>query len=136
MSADFTDEELYAYADESLSTQRSNEIEQSLRGDLALSARLAGLLSDRDQGEHSLGQLWRRDRLSCPSRSVWAAFLDDRLGDGMKRYLQFHLDTIGCRMCAANLADLSQSESELQREIRARKIFQSSAGALRPDRDV
>jgi len=133
MAAEFTDEELLAYADESLSEDFCVAIEQSLRGDRSLVKRLSNLLSGRDHGEHSLGQLWRRDRLSCPSRSVWAAFVDDRLGDGLKQYLQFHIEIIGCRVCAANLADLKQKDFSADSEHRTRKIFESSAGRLRRD---
>jgi anti-sigma factor RsiW len=131
MPADFTDEELFAYADECLLPERCVVIEQSLRQDQTLVERLATLLSERDQGEHSLGQLWRRNRLSCPSRAVWAAYVDGRLGDGLTQYLQFHLETVGCRVCAANFADLSHRDQSTENERRTRKIFQSSAGTLR-----
>lgn len=133
MSAELTDEELLAYTDESLSAERCVSIEQALRGDPRLVERLSDLLAGRDQGENSLGELWRRDRLSCPSRPVWAAFVDDRLGDGLKQYLIFHIETIGCRVCAANLADLRQKDSSANSEHRTRKIFESSAGRLRRD---
>ena len=129
----FTDEELLAYADERLAVDRSAEIEKSLRSDRDLTARFADLLSLRDQGDHSIGELWRRERLSCPPRAVWAAFVDERLGDGLSRYLRFHVETIGCRVCSANLADLQRPNSPADVERRARKIFQSSAGRLRPD---
>ena len=133
MVTEFTNEELLAYADERLPSERSVLIEQFLRRDRALIERMASLLSQRDQGERSLGQLWRKDRLSCPSRSVWAAYVDGRLGDGLKHYLQFHVETIGCRICAANLADLSRCEPSTDAERRTRKIFQSSAGTLSSD---
>ena len=127
----FTDEELLAYADERLESDRCTFVEQTLRSDAALAERLAVLLSARDQGEHSVGELWRRHRLSCPPRSVWAAFVDGRLGDGMSQYLRFHLDTIGCRVCAANFADLNERHHSTDSERRTRKFFQSSAGKLR-----
>ena len=133
MVTEFTNEELLAYADERLPSGRSVLSEQFLRRDRALVERMASLLSQRDQGERSLGQLWRKDRLSCPSRSVWAAYVDGRLGDGLKHYLQFHVETIGCRICAANLADLSRCEPSTDAERRTRKIFQSSAGTLSSD---
>ena len=125
-----TDEELLAYADERLVADRSSLIEQQLRADAAFAERLSVLLSQRDQGEHSVGELWRRDRLSCPPRAVWAAYVDGRLGDGLSQYLRFHVETVGCRICAANLADLERRESASDAERRAKKIFQSSAGKL------
>jgi hypothetical protein len=126
----FTDEELLAYADERLSADRSVVVEQQLRTDDVLGRRLLALLSGRDQGEHSVGELWRRDRLSCPPRAVWAAFVDGRLGDGLTQYLQFHVETVGCRVCAANLSDLQLRDHSDDAERRTRKIFQSSAGKL------
>lgn len=126
----FTDEELLAYADERLVADRSSLIEQELRSDNTFSDRLKSLLSQRDQGAQTLGELWRRDRLSCPPRAVWAALIDGRLGDGLTQYLNFHIDTVGCRICAANRADLERRDSATEAERRAKKIFQSSAGNL------
>jgi hypothetical protein len=129
---EFSDEELLAYADERLASVKCVAIEQSLRDDAMLSQRLSLLLANRDQGSHSVGELWRRHRLSCPHRAVWAAFVDGRLGDGMSQYLRFHVEVVGCRVCAANLADLEQAEVATDSERRTRKIFQSSAGTLHP----
>ena len=127
---DFTDEELLAYADERLASENCVLIEQSLRGDYSLMDRLNRLLTLRDQGEHSVGQLWRRDRLSCPPRAIWSSYLDGRLGDGLSQYLRFHIETIGCRICLANLSDLERRDDSTESERRASKIFQSSAGHL------
>ena len=127
----FTDAELLAYADEQLASERCRAIEQSLRSDSGLLERLTSLLSQRDQGGPSIGELWRRERLSCPPRAVWAALVSGRLGDGLTQYLKFHVETVGCRVCAANLADLSRPESSINAELRTKKIFQSSAGRLR-----
>lgn len=126
----FTDEELLAYADERLAADRSAAVEQQLRVDEALTRQLLEMLAGRDRGEHSVGELWRRNRLSCPPRAVWAAYLDGRLGDGLTQYLLFHVETVGCRVCAANLADLKLHENPDDAERRTRKIFQSSAGRL------
>ena len=126
----FHDEELLAFADEQLNAERSVLLEQALRHDSELMSRLRELLSERDQGSHTVGEIWRRERLSCPSRAVWAAFVEGRLGDGLSQYLRFHVDVIGCRLCEANLLDLQQSESARNQDRRAQKIFQSSAGYL------
>lgn len=126
----FTDEELLAYADERLAVDRCAVVEKQLRSDDALGSRLLELLSGRDQGAHSVGELWRRNRLSCPPRAVWAAYVDGRLGDGLTQYLKFHAETVGCRVCAANLADLELRDNAEDAERRTRKIFQSSAGNL------
>ena len=48
----------------------------------------------------------------------------------MTEHLQFHLDEIGCRLCHANVADLSQS-ADPAAERRVRKYFETSDGRLR-----
>lgn len=126
---EFTDEELRAYADECLPEGRSAQIESQLRGSKPLQDRLAGLLADSDQGGKSVGEVWRRGRVSCPSRTVWASYLDGGIGAGLRQYLQFHLDVVGCRFCAANLDDLKSSE-DAAAAVRRQKIFQTSVGRL------
>ena len=130
MSESFTDEELMAYADERLPVARASELERLLRGSADLVQRLTGVVRSRESLEPSLGAMWRRGRWSCPPRAVWSAFVDGRLGDGLSQHLRFHVEVIGCRVCAANLADLQQSGDHGDSEGRVRKIFQSSAGRL------
>ena len=130
---DFTDEELLAFIDERLVSERCSEIEYALRDDKSFASRLAELISQQDQGGHTVGQLWRRERLSCPPRAVLAAMVDGRLGRRLSQYLRFHIETVGCRICAANLADLERPENASDAERRSSKIFQSSAGKLRSD---
>lgn len=125
-----TDEELLAYLDECLQVNRSAEIEAALRGSEPLRQRLAALLADQDQGGSTVGEIWRRNRVSCPSRSVWTAYLDGDIGEGLRRYLEFHLNTVGCRFCAANLADLKTSD-DAAASARRQKIFQTSIGRLK-----
>ncbi len=127
--SDFTDEELLAYADECLAESRSAEIETQLRASDELRKRLATLLGGVDAGGKSLGEIWRRHRLSCPSRATWTAYMDGGIGAGLRHYLTFHLETVGCRFCAANLADLQSSE-DAAAKVRRQKIFQTSVGRL------
>jgi hypothetical protein len=125
----FSDEELLAYIEECLPIDRSAEIEQSLRSSTPLQQRLSALIAERDQGGRTLGDLWRRHRVSCPSRSLWTAYHDGQLGETMRKYLQFHLETVGCRFCAANLDDLKSSDDAASKS-RRQKIFQTSIGRL------
>jgi hypothetical protein len=126
----FTDEELLAYMDERASPTRAAEIERQVRASDALLNRLVQLMQSTERGDVTLGGMWRRGRWSCPPRAVWAGFVGGRLGDGLTQYLQFHLDTVGCRICGASVRDLRESDGG-DGELRVRKIFQSSAGALR-----
>jgi len=129
----FTDEELLAYTDERLPTVRAAELERQLRNSDGLRDRLITLLQSVEQGDLTLGAMWRRGRWSCPPRAVWAGYVAGRLGDGLSQYLKFHLE-IGCRICEASVRDLGQN-NPTDAEDRVQKIFQSSAGRLqtRPD---
>jgi hypothetical protein len=108
----FTTAELEAYLDEALPVEQMTAIERALRSQPDLAKRLSQINGRRDAGVHSLGEVWRRQRLTC---------------------IRFHIDTVGCRFCAANLADLQAQQAEAGDHIerRRRKYFQSSAGFLR-----
>ena len=127
----FTDEELLAYADERLLPERAADVERQFRSSGEFVARFLSLIQAVDHGDHTLGGMWRRGRWSCPPRGVLAAFVDERLGDGLSQYIRFHVETIGCRICGACVADLERDAAAAEAEGRVRKIFQSSAGKLR-----
>ena len=133
MPDDFTDIELLAFLDEGLLVERMAAIENALRQSAELRTRTAGLRQQRDSAGHSVGEIWRRERLSCPTRHQLGSFLLDALPAELTQYIQFHLQTIGCRYCAANLEDLRQSAQQASAETtqRRQKFFQSSAGHIR-----
>ena len=125
---EFTEAELAAYVSETLSVERSVVLEAELRTSTSLRERLRGMLAAGDSGALSVGSLWQQQRVSCPSRSTWAAYLAGELGGGLSDYLKFHLDDIGCRFCAANVADLQANDPDAER--RTRKYFETSVGRL------
>jgi hypothetical protein len=130
MSA-ITREQLAGYLDDTLSDHESAQIEQALRESEPLRQQLRALMLETDRGEHSLGAVWRRKRLTCPTREQIGSFLLQVLDPGLQEYLDFHLRTIGCSYCLANLADLQrQQEPPAQVQQRRRRIFESSAGLL------
>ncbi len=88
----FTDQELRAYIAEELAVARSSLLERQLAVDESLRERLRNHLSESDSASLALRDVWKRGALSCPSRSTWADFLAGGLGDGLRQYLQFHLD--------------------------------------------
>lgn len=134
VSDSFTDDELLAYLDEQLAVERATSLEQLLRTDEALRQRLAEVIQRRDSGEHSVGEIWRHNRLSCPSRATLGSFVLGVLDDELADYIQFHLETIGCRYCRATLDELQQSQAPSQPvQERRRKFFESSVGRLRRD---
>lgn len=129
---DWNDEQLRAYSDELLDVATATALEQQLRADESLRARLQLLLAERDQGGHSIGEIWRREAISCPQRFVLVGYLAGQLGDGLHRYVEFHLQTIGCRRCAANVEFLQTSPVLSDEDAaRIRRIAATSLGAHR-----
>ncbi len=133
--------DLAAYLDEALPGDAMAAIEEALRGDAKLTAQLAAIIERRDAGMHSLGDIWRRYRLSCPTREQLGSHLLQILSDEEAAYVAFHLETIGCRFCQANFDDLKAQHAETtgkdstqRTQARRRKYFQSSAGHLRTGR--
>jgi hypothetical protein len=134
---DPTREQLTAYLDDALSDVETARVEQSLRDSEALRRSLRALMQERDRGEHSIGAIWRRERLSCPTREQLGSYLLQVLDAGLQEYLDFHLKTIGCPFCQANLSDLEalQREPQPQIEKRRKRFFESSAGFLHIGRE-
>ncbi len=128
-----TREVLASYLDDALSDAQTAEVEQQLRQSEALRLQLRQLLQERDRGEHSVGAVWRRHRLSCPGREQLGNFLLGVLDEAAHDYVEFHLKTIGCAFCQANLTDLQtqQREAATQVKQRRKRYFQSSAGLLK-----
>jgi hypothetical protein len=126
--------ELEAYLDEALPAEEMARIEDLLRRQPELLDELATINSRRDAGVHSLGEIWRRHRLSCPPREQLGGLLLGTLSKQQSEYLRFHIDVVGCRLCKANLADLENQQAEAAEaaQSRRRKYFQSSAGYLPP----
>ena len=132
MPHSFTDSELDAYLDESLPAGRMTEIESTLRDSPELCDQVAAINARRDSGVHSLGQIWRRHRLTCPSREQLGSYLLGVLPAATAAYISFHLEEVGCRCCAASATDLKTQQAEADEQVtaRRRKYFQSSAGHL------
>lgn len=128
-----TDADLQAFLDESLPSNQMADIEDRLRNDDDLHARLAQLRGQQDAGMHSIGAIWRRHRVSCPSREELGQYLLGVLDDEAASYIEFHTNRVGCRFCEANLADLRAQQNEGAESVqqRRRKYFQTSAGYLK-----
>ena len=133
MNEPFSLTELEAYLDEALPPEAMARVEEALRSDESLAGQLADINGRRDAGMHSLGGVWRRARLSCPSREQLGSYLLEALPEDAAGYVTFHLETVGCRYCTANLADMraQHDQSDAGTDVRRRKYFQSSAGYLK-----
>jgi hypothetical protein len=133
----FTDAELVAFLDEALPAGRCAELEHELRSNGELRNRLLEVRGRESAGLHTIGAIWRRSRLSCPTRSELGRYVLGALPPDACDYVRFHADVIGCRYCQANLADLeSASRPDTVPQQRRQRYFQTSAGYLakRPNR--
>lgn len=133
MTRKYTNSELEAYLDEGLTPEEMAQVEQHLRDQPELVQQLSQINARRDAGIHTLGEIWRRHRLSCPTRQELGSFLLGTLEKEAQAYLEFHLETVGCRFCRANVDDLraQQGEQEEVQRTRRQKYLDSSAGYFR-----
>jgi len=129
-----TQSDLQAYLDEALPPDEMAAVEAELRSRPDLLRQLAAINGRRDAGVHSVGEIWRRQRLSCPPRQQLGSHLLGALDEGHAAYIDFHLNVVGCRYCQANLEDLRRQQDETAETVKTRrtKYFQSTAGHLRP----
>lgn len=129
--------QLHAYLDDTLGDRETALVEQALRDSKPLRETLRGIIEERDRGDHAIGAIWRRHRLSCPGREQLGSYLLQALDAELQDYVEFHLHTIGCPYCQANLTDLQalQQEPVPQASERRKRFFDSSAGFLDSCRD-
>lgn len=130
---DFTDQQLQAYLDESLAPDVMTEVEKGLRESDDLRERLVVVAGMREAGVHGLGEIWRRNRLSCPTREQLGSYILGAIDPNLEDYIKFHLEVVGCRVCNANLEDLKAQQTEQQQatQTRRQKYFQTSVGHLK-----
>ncbi len=135
MSHEFTERELEAYLDEALTPDEMAAIEAAMRDDSAVAQQLMVIISRRDAGVHSVGEIWQRHRLSCPTREQLGSYRLKALANEFFEYISFHIDVVGCRFCRANLEDLDQLQQEEDAIVatRRKKYLDSSAGFLSGD---
>jgi hypothetical protein len=107
------DEVLRNYLADALPAEESARVEKALRDSAELRGRLENVRQNREDWQlHSLGAIWRRTRLTCPSRQQLGSYLLDVLESRLAEYITFHLEVVECPFCQANLSDLkAQSEA-------------------------
>jgi hypothetical protein len=137
--APIDDEMLRSYLADALCPEDSARVEKALRDSAELRARLEDVRQDRaDTQLHTLGAIWHRARLTCPSRQQLGSLLLDALDPELAGYFQFHLDVVECPFCRANIEDL-KAQSQATHAARASKtrqhrILQSSQHLLGEDK--
>lgn len=130
---DVTREQLHAYLDDALDDAEAARIEKLIRGSADVRTDLCKVREERDRGEHSLGAVWRRERLSCPTREHLSGYLHDVLEADFRAYVDFHLKTIGCPCCQANLDDLKEKQAEPAATSRRRRRYLETSARLLND---
>ena len=135
-----SDQDLAHFMDEALAPADMARIESELRESASLRKRLDAIRQNRDRGWHSVGAIWRGHRLSCPTRSQLGSYLLDALDPQWHDYIRFHTETVGCRICQANLADLrvqSQTAGTAQAsKTRQHRFVRSSQHLLGEDKST
>ena len=129
---------LRAYLADALPPEELARVEKALRDSAELRAQLEEVRENRgDLGLHTLGAIWRRGRLTCPTRQQLGSYLLDALDPDLASYLQFHLDVIACPYCQANVADLKSKGAQVPAAIQSRhnRIVQSSRHLLGGDEE-
>jgi RNA polymerase sigma factor (sigma-70 family) len=83
-----------------------------------------------EEFENLLTDLWEYYRFSCPKRNTIGAYLLGTLEPDWHQYVEFHLNTLGCRFCRANLDDLQNQSRETRQEAFQARIMESTIGFL------
>jgi hypothetical protein len=107
--AEITRQMLRDYLHDALPDPELAAVEKALRESAELRALYQEVIEQEDRGEHTVGAIWRRERVSCPTRDHLGGYL---LGAGdpeLVEYIEFHLKIIGCPYCQANLDDLKKA---------------------------
>lgn len=136
MATVIDDETLRAYLAEALPPSELARIEKALRDSADLRARLEDVRANRaDSHVHTLGAIWRRQRLTCATRQQLGSYLLDALDPEYAAYLTFHIDVVECPFCKANLADLRMKAAQGMpaTQTRQARIFEGSRHLLGGD---
>lgn len=126
-------ETLRAFLHDSLPDGEAAEVEKQLRDNAKLRTLFDQVRQEEDRGEHSVGAIWRRDNISCPTRDQLGGYILQATDPELIDYIDFHLKVVGCSFCSANLDDLKQrqAEAESTTKTRRKRIVNSSAGVLK-----
>jgi hypothetical protein len=133
MMLEITRQMLRDYLNNALPEPELVAVEKAMRDNPEIRELLQEVREQIDLGEHSLGAIWRREHLSCPTRDELGSYLLGACDPGLESYIEFHLNIIGCPICLANRDDLQQRNAEPEEPVRRRRkrIVDSSVQELR-----
>jgi hypothetical protein len=138
-AAPIDDVMLREYLLDSLAPEVSARVEKALRDSAELRSRLEDVRQNRADGQlHTLGAIWHRTRLTCPSRQQLGSYLLEALDPDLASYLTFHIEVVECPFCKANLDDLkmqTQTATAVSASrTRQHRFLQSSQHLLNEDK--
>jgi len=138
-SAPIDDVMLREYLLDALAPEVSARVEKALRESAELRAQLEDVRQNRADGQlHTLGAIWHRTRLTCPSRQQLGSYLLEALDPALASYLTFHIEVVECPFCRANLDDLKMqtqtAAAASASRTRQHRILQSSQHLLNEDK--
>lgn len=135
--APIDDELLRRYLADALPPEDLARVEKALRDSAQLKERLEEVRNDREDFQlHSLGAIWKRSRLTCPTRQQLGSLLLDALDEGLADYIRFHIDVVECPYCQANLIDLEHRQAghpASSAKVREKRILEAIKKTLGED---
>ncbi|MDV6033606.1 MAG: RNA polymerase sigma factor [Phycisphaera sp. RhM] len=100
-----------------------------LRDDLSRSAEpLGDWGNDMTLASDLLSRVWESQRPSCPKRSTLGKFTLGILPPSRAEYVDFHVRTLGCSFCRANLDELNPDTSVDDQRATRERLFESTIG--------
>ena len=111
----YSREYIHAYIDGALSPEEADAFTSMAYGDSELRGKIRTVQTEFDYHNHTVGSLWRRNQLTCPSDQEIVdyqrgalAIINPEIAD----YVQFHLTSIRCIYCISTAAELKQSAAK------------------------
>ena len=102
-----TKQTLREYLHDLLPQVASAAVERELRTNEALRQQLEEVRGEEDRGEHTIGAIWRREHITCPTRDELGGYVIQALAPERLTDIQFHLEQVECPYCVANVEDLT-----------------------------
>ncbi|QDV87134.1 RNA polymerase sigma factor [Planctomycetes bacterium TBK1r] len=100
-----------------------------LRDDVSQSTEpLADWGNDMTLASDLLSRVWESQRPSCPKRSTLGKFTLGILPPPWAEYVDFHVRTLGCGFCRANLDELNPDTSRDDQDAARERLFESTIG--------
>ena len=111
----YSREYIHAYIDGALSPEEADAFTSMAYGDSELRGKIRTVQAEFDYHNHTVGSLWRRNQLTCPSDQEIVDYQRGELAiiyPKIADHLQFHLTSIRCIYCISTAAEWKQSAAK------------------------